>query len=53
MKKTLEECKKCKYHDRFAYGVVHCGYDNNMMSITVVLNPRIDQRVLSACPRDN
>jgi hypothetical protein len=49
---TLDECRQCKYHTSFYCGAVHCGFDKNIVSITVVMNPKKKIQVLSACPRE-
>ena len=49
---TLDECKTCKYHEAFDHGAVLCGYDQNVASITVVLNSKIEIEMLSMCPRE-
>ena len=48
---TLEECKKCKYHKKFEYGAVHCAYDQNIMCMASVYNPKLKTYALLTCPK--
>jgi hypothetical protein len=49
---TLDQCKKCEYIKRFENGAVHCGYDQNIVSMATVFNPKQNQYILLSCPKE-
>lgn len=49
---TIDECKKCNYHRNFVNGAVHCGFENNIVSMATVLNPKLNEYVLLSCPKE-
>jgi hypothetical protein len=49
---TIDECKSCVSHKRFENGSVHCGYYQNIVSMTTVFNPKLKAYVLLSCPKE-
>jgi len=49
---TLDECRKCDFHNNYVNGTVHCGFENNIVSMATVLNPKLDVYVLLSCPKE-
>lgn len=49
---TIDECKKCDSHRSLVNGAVHCGYENNIVSMATVFSPKMKVYILLSCPKE-
>jgi hypothetical protein len=49
---TLEECKTCEHNERFENGAVYCGFEQNIVSMVSVFNPKLNAYIMLSCPKE-